>query len=227
MRIALLALVLSCGTSSTPQPLAAKLRVSAADGLDLLQAPGAGETAVSGLVAVSTTSATGGDVPVQGATVRINGVVLPEQTPGLYDARDLAIAPGDTLSLLAVKDPDSASVTFKCPDAVSLDAPADNAQVTAGQALQASWTGRIAYSAGLFQPQLFLRAWDPTSDAVGAAYDPVQLSPTQTSASVTVPSDGKPGYILELKVPGEYADQSSTGGSGLCIIHRRVHLKVR
>ena len=222
-----LALSLSCGTSSSQQPVGTRLRVTAADGIDLTQAPGANETAVSGLVQVATTNAAGGDDVVQGAAVRINGAALPEEFPGHYDARGLAIAPGDTLSLLAVKEPDSASVTFKCPDAVSLVAPVDNAQVTGGQTLQASWTGRIAYSAGLFQPQLFFRPWDPATNDIGNAYELVLLSPSQTSASLTVPSDGKPGYVVELKIPGEYADQSSTGGTGICILHRRVHIKAR
>lgn len=229
MRKAALALAFSfsCGGGggNGSQAVPPGLRVSAADGIELFQSPGAGETAVTGLVRLTRTTAGGSEDAITGASVKINGAALKEALPGHYDAAGLAIAPGDTLSLLAISGNDSASVTFKCPAAVSIDAPADNAQVTGGQAVQARWTGRIGYNAGLFQPQLFFRSWDPASNGVGNAYDTVALQPAQASAGMTVPSDSKPGYVLELKVPGDYADQSSTGGVGICILHRRVHLK--
>lgn len=239
MRLAaalLLCAALACA-KSTEQPADAGmsgLRVSASSGIDVYQAPGSSEgSGVQGLVQVTLATASG-ETPVSGATVTINSVKLAESfVAGRYDTDDAALAqvivPGATLRLLAVSGTDTASVSFGCPSAVDLTAPLENAQVHAGDVLSVSWTGRIAYNSSVFSPSAFLRPYDSAPNQVGAAYtDPsanLKLAETATSASLTVPADGKPGYIVELQIPGVFADQTSTGGAAVCILHRRVHLK--
>lgn len=225
---------LACGKNSVGAPDAGSaLVVSAAAGLDVFQAPSASEgSGVQGMVQVTMPSAMG-EVPVSGASVTLNGVALPEGAlPGHYDADQAALAqvvvPGASLNLLAISGGQTASVSFACPAAVSFTAPVESAMVRAGAALEVEWVGRIAYNPVL-APSLFFRSYDAATNGLGAPYlDPtanVKLAETATSAQLTVPSDGKAGYAVELLVPGVFANQASTGGSAVCILHRRVHLK--
>lgn len=239
MRIAAtfaLAVLLSGGASGAPRKTAqpVKLRVSAAAGIDIFQSPGASEgSGVDGLAEVTRPDAQGGDEPVTGATVTINGKRLPEapEMPGFYEAGGLArtIVPGATLNLIASKDAETASVTFKCPPVPTFTSPAEKTTVAAGKVVKASWSGRVAYNGVAFQPQLFFRSWDASANDVGNVYndEAKTLSGTQTSASLPVPTDSNPGYVLELKVPGDFADQASTGGAAICVVHARVHLKAQ
>ena len=228
-----LALLAACGsTQAGTQSSATPLSVVAGLGIDLYLKPAPSEGAgVGGLVTVTRHLGSGPEQLVSDATVTLEGVALAPAGPGQYDTDSAnvraVVNPGATLHLLAVKGLDSASVTFRCPDAVAITAPAEKSPVAHGQSLSVAWTGRVGYNAGVFIPQLLLRGWDASNDEVTSGYDPLNLSAAQTSASVGVPNDAQQGYVVELSVPGEQATQASTHGQALCILHQRVHVSVQ
>lgn len=204
------------------------------DGITLVQNPGAGEPSVRGLVEVTRKTALGVQ-PVTAALVKLGDLEIPEgDLLGTYDLGKLAtpLAPGAVGLLTASQGADAASVTFQCPNDVTLGAPVDHGTTQAGADLPLAWTGRIAFSAGTFAPLARLRPWDPATGLVGAPYPSTQpgasaqLGASQTAATLTVPSDGKPGYVAELVVPGLFANQASTGGTAICILERRARLTV-
>lgn len=226
------ALASACGSDGgSPAPGVPAFQLRTPAGVALVQSPAPGEGPVRGLVEV-VRRANGVDQPVSGALVKLGDAVIPESaTAGLYDlaGATVALTPGGVGRLTAAEGMDYASVTFQCPPEVVLDRPADEASTAPGSAVELGWTGRIAYNSGTFAPAARLRPWDPASGGLGAPYASANVKPgtTQTSATLTVPADGKPGYVAELVVPGLFADQSSSGGKAICILERRARLRVR
>ena len=125
-------------------------------------------------------------------------------------------------------------MTFACPPQVAFTAPGDRSTVSAGASVGVAWSGRVGYSSSTFRPTLALRPCDPAADSAGAPYDASSapganqtLAAGAATATLSLPADGEPGYAVELSVPGNFADQSSSGGQAICVLVRRVRLSAK
>lgn len=233
-----LTLAAACGGSTSPGSASGTFQVRIPAGLSLVQGAFASERALRGLITVTRTGSSGAR-PVPGAQVKLAGVAVPESPllAGSYDvalAPGLIIAPGDAVSLVAVEGGDQATVTFGCPAQVAIIAPSDRSTVDAGASIAVAWSGRVGYSSQAFMPALSLRSWDPALDLGGAPYDASSstgvfqaLAAGAAGATLSLPPDGKAGYAVELTVPGNFADQSSSGGQAICVLVRRAKVAAR
>lgn len=163
------------------------------------------------------------------AKVTLNDVPLTYTDNGDYvvpnTAEIAAAVAGATLKLKVTDGSDSVSFDFKCPAEVAITAPVENAEVTKGQSLAVQWSGVIDYQHPLLTPGLLLYRYDaPSGTFLG--YSPMtmpKLNPTDTGATLVLPENDKPKYVVELRVPGTFVKTAKYDGIH-CSLVRRVLL---
>lgn len=186
---------------------------------------------------------------VNDAVVTLNGTTLPLATmmgmpmDGFYSADDAAlsspISAGGTLKVSATQGGSTASMDLPCPKEVTITSPTDNTAVTPGQTLTVTWSGSLdtgALPAGsadmgtladMLKSHLSFHAYDATAKSVGSLVmnktGEGAISPSATSATITIPSTDATGLVLELNVQGKMVTGTN---SGVCNLSRRVLLTV-
>lgn len=189
--------------------------------------PAKSEGAFGGTVSVKR-----GSADVETATVTVNGVALNYTSNGDYEVPNTAAIPGAVAGAtlkLAVKDgADSVAFDVVCPTEVAFAAPADDTAVSPGDALQVQWTGVLDYKHPLLTPGLGLYKLDAPSGTFlgyGPASQP-KILPTDTSATLTLPPNDKPQYVVELQVPGTFVKTAKYDGVH-CTLVRRLMLTTK
>jgi hypothetical protein len=200
------------------------ITINAALGLDLVQHPDSIEGPVTGLVLVELD-----DEPLSGATVTINGAVLPEHSmiQGFYDAAQAEIPnalPGGKLELTASKDGKSATLTLDCPTEVTIIAPAENTPVAIGETVTMVWNGKIDYDNPVIKPTARINAWRTEENRISSTTEEGSFKKltTETSVQLKVPDDYGDAFVAELSVPGSMV--IANDNAGMCGLVRRVRL---
>lgn len=229
LALALLA-VAGCGGGSPDT--ANGLYINAALGVTLVQSPiAAGPNPEGALKAVVVVSRDKAQVQQVAATLTVNGVEVPQQTlAGAfigYDFRPLSvpIQAGDTLTLHAAFADSSAELILHCPPGVTITAPTDGSQASAGDSVTVRWSGTVDH-ATFIKPDIIVRGFDPASGSssdIGFA-DRSEKGKSQ-DAIVLPDTRGAPQWLVDLYVPGDLADGAA--GTGFCMLDRRVHIVKR
>ncbi len=156
---------------------------------------------------------------VDGATVTINGkalvpeVLLNQPVKGCYVANpaDPPVIGADLkLTIAASYSGQSASITVDCPaDLTVATTPAAGAVVSANGSVTASWTTNLwsnEPALGFFEPVLEMRGYDPADKSIDYRSQPTFATMTSgaMSGTVSTPGTDKPGYLVELHVPGPH-----------------------
>lgn len=169
-----------------------------------------------------------------GATVKINGTLIPEapgqfQSPGTYDpayAADIPIQPGGTMTITVDEGGHHHEFAFVCPAEVAITEPAENTPVSANDQITARWTGKIKYQNSVYDPLLDIFRYDPDSGTFISllGFDPgaYHLNANDTSLDLTLPDNVDPQYVIQLSVPGDLTQNDTA--MGYCGLKRRVHL---
>jgi hypothetical protein len=178
------------------------------------------------------------ETPVKGATVKVNGVVAPDDatTEGFYVVSNAAkipnAVPGGKLEITASSGGESTSFTLNCGGTdLVLKSPAEGTKVTAGQKVTVTWSGKTANaSLGTITPVVRVVAYDAASNSADSKYSSlafVAVKEEATSAELTLPdvqdAPYDKGYLLTLDVPGDIATDAKEQ-NGLCAVTKRVHL---
>jgi hypothetical protein len=166
------------------------------------------------------------------AKLTVNGVDVPAKIEGGqalgYDLSQVRIPgaeAGGTLEMHAELNGSSADLTLRCPSDVTIIAPADHSQATAGDSVTLSWSGKVDYDNSAFEPYVDVQGFDPTTGAstnLGVDHEVSHMS----SDTFMLPAPGSaPEWLVHLFVPGDLARPPR--GVGTCWLDRQVHLVVK
>jgi len=169
-----------------------------------------------------------------GATVKINGTLIPEapaepESPGTYDpayAGDIPIQPGGTMTITVDESGHHHEFSFPCPSELTITEPAEATQVSPNDQMTVRWTGAVKYQNSVRDPLLDIFQYEPDSGTLLSLlkFDPgpYHLKATDTSLTVTLPDNERPQYLIEISVPGDWIQNDNI--TGFCGLIRRVHL---
>jgi hypothetical protein len=202
------------------------LVVNAALGFTIVESPLDNEAPVIGsaLVTRDGDGLTDADVTLNGATLAPDNLLL-----GFYNARGTGaeVHAGETMVLEASHGGETASISFPCPPDVAITAPADGASFSEGDAIAVRWSGEIHYNKMVFLPFVTIRGYDVTDNEVDGGFpeetQQAVISTTHTSVTVVAPETTGDGYVLDLSVPGAFADDAGRN-AGICYLQKRVRL---
>lgn len=180
---------------------------------------------------------TRGSKDVTDAVVKLNGVQIPWWTAGLYDVDEAqvpALGPGATVTIEATTTdpPETRTLTFTCPPALDIAAPAANSLVTPNQEVDVTWSPGIPFDAMraaggpiLGNYACFTKDSGNEVSAMGHGAEFISLTVGQTSQKVGL-GDCK-RYLLELQYPGKMVTSNEGGGfdMGYCSVRHRVWLR--
>jgi len=203
-------------------------------GISLIDVPAIGFDAVDGEIEVKRN----GDV-ITTATVTINGVTIdPVEVADWYSvAADVGEIPdaeaGKTLRIVARDGNDTVELNLPCPTEVAFTSPAENSQITAGQQIEFTWSGKVGpYVSDFHDPYLQLWGNEPVTAGdhpyslgmpkQGENY--LSLEDSDTTGTLTLPSElSYSDYLARLYVPGDEV-KSGSDDFGYCKLVRTLHL---
>lgn len=207
----------------------AGFHINAGLGITVRDRTFAGEGKASGFITVVR-----GDEALEGATVTLNGTVVPESqlAPSLYDPEgieEIDAGPGIDLVIEATHGSDHASVTLPCPGGFEITSPVENATFRPGDTVEVRWSGDIHHDSSiLYGPSVVLRRYSSEQNrlhpGVAQGEEWVAIEPGMTRATVVAPDlfDEYDGWVLELRVPGAFVVDGDN--AGICFSARRIVL---
>lgn len=199
------------------------LQLATTSGMYVVDHPYAGEASMTGWIIVMA----GQSLPPADTVVTINGVALVRVSGVIqrYWAVDPAgpqpaIGADGLMTIKAVSSAGSRTLTLTCPPVAQVTAnPAAGSALTVGGVLSLSWTpGLPTYNSteasfGIASPSATLSGYDPVANALGNYSSQVPLGTGYTSANLAVNAVPQPGYVAELKYPGDYLLDGNSGGA--------------
>jgi hypothetical protein len=194
----------------------------ATTGLYVIDNPGPGEVAVSGMVLVVLSG--GGAAPAD-TVVTLNGVALAHWSvnPGYFVANPSGPQPSlgvdGFLHLVAssVSASTRRALDLACPARIDVTAnPAVGSSLAGTSALTLAWAGfpqNVPAVMNFFTPpSAALYGYDAATNTLAGSVAFQMLFQTSTSASLAVAPTSAAGYLAELRYPGVYLLDGNSGG---------------
>lgn len=206
-----------------------RFEVGAGQGLYLVD-PASGEPSVQGLVVVTLGPiGTGNFIPPDDTVVTMNGVAL-LRDPNLNGAywrvdpagpqpvigsggRMVIVATGTVLGTVV-----SRTLVLPCPSDVSVSSdPAVGAAIGAGPSVHVTSASDITLNVGIPElanifPAATLYGYDPSTRSLSPSGSPHLIGPGPLDLTLPVTATSAPGYLLDLRWPGQWVIDGETGG---------------